>query len=1319
MADSQYTPEPKVPEMGAFPMTKTNIYANRYKDTNKRFRGFWHLMAMWKGSVLKLIWHDMLVFLVLYSALSLTYRFWLFDNPKHRQAFELVCVYASRFRGMIPITFLTGFYVSQVVSRYWDQFMTLPFTDQLAYKVVTFIPGDDVYKRNLRRTVMRYVNLSIVLVYRLVSSKVRDRFSTFDELVRSRLLLPEEKDRLQQADKETPFELTWVPILWALRLIQDARTKGRINIEPPIFASLVGQFDKIDTSNRKILNYGWVNFPLAYTQVATISVFAYFFASLFACQYLIPESKTMDTETFPNLNISFSVSKPFELHTPDIFVPVFTIVEFISYMGWIKVAEALLNPFGDDDDDFQINYLIDRNLFISYMIVDQGGYDFPDVKDPFLADNVPPELPYNDDSLMDDSSKLITTTVEDQVEPVETGIIGRVRRKLSTASFARIAPGNRSTSSHSTMSVHSNLGPGSSAEPKLSRANSGAVVDHDQDIEIGALGSNNHLQVPRKSVRRKSAPKPDMEVMADAQDDMNSVSKFLLIFNLAILGASTSTIEILDHSDDAQIVTKKVGEALTLTCIGSEKWDYCQWKHNNRTCSRTWSMDNSFCDVWEDESVTWIGLPEVDQACSVDISELSNAHQGAWSCHLIAANDVIHQAIAHFDVQTLAPAQVSFHVRPPWQMEAGQSYEVKCSAKNGNPVPRLVAQVGPQMEPADTDQILAQKQSKATNMAVFELIPDMQFQKLYVKCMAEQIDEMGVNVFEPSIVDHLFDVVYPPQTLEGEQLEIVFDPLKEVEAMVTFKAYPVPTDEEVIWHIVQGESSSKLKSGERVDGFRAKALEISDGYIIAQLEIQPLGEELALTHIYLEARNKVGKEEYHLHLLSNQRAATEEKPPQEMNSHAAPIIIWSVVGSVVILMAIVILLCFMRHKKLLCFKQGPVTKYFSVEQRDNETTNPHVQTLLQSSAQESMKNPLDSSPPNDVDESVTWIGLPEVDQACSVDISELSNAHQGAWSCHLIAANDVIHQAIAHFDVQTLAPAQVSFHVRPPWQMEAGQSYEVKCSAKNGNPVPRLVAQVGPQMEPADTDQILAQKQSKATNMAVFELIPDMQFQKLYVKCMAEQIDEMGVNVFEPSIVDHLFDVVYPPQTLEGEQLEIVFDPLKEVEAMVTFKAYPVPTDEEVIWHIVQGESSSKLKSGERVDGFRAKALEISDGYIIAQLEIQPLGEELALTHIYLEARNKVGKEEYHLHLLSNQRAATEEKPPQEMNSHAAPIIIWSVVGSVVILMAIVILLCFMRHKKLLCFKQGPVTKYFSVEQRDNETTNPHVQTLLQSSAQE
>ena len=44
------------------------------------------------------------------------------------------------------------------------------------------------------------------------------------------------------------------------------------------------------------------------------------------------------------------------------FIPLFGILKFIFYFGWLNVAETLINPFGEDDEDFDVNYLINRNL---------------------------------------------------------------------------------------------------------------------------------------------------------------------------------------------------------------------------------------------------------------------------------------------------------------------------------------------------------------------------------------------------------------------------------------------------------------------------------------------------------------------------------------------------------------------------------------------------------------------------------------------------------------------------------------------------------------------------------------------------------------------------------------------------------------------------------------------------------------------------------------------------------------------------------------------------------------------------------------------
>lgn len=68
-------------------------------------------------------------------------------------------------------------------------------------------------------------------------------------------------------------------------------------------------------------------------------------------------------------------------------------------MGWLKVAEQLINPFGEDDDDFELNWMLDRNLFIGLYLADEMHNQFPIlVKDTYWNEEEP-TLPYTKSSL--------------------------------------------------------------------------------------------------------------------------------------------------------------------------------------------------------------------------------------------------------------------------------------------------------------------------------------------------------------------------------------------------------------------------------------------------------------------------------------------------------------------------------------------------------------------------------------------------------------------------------------------------------------------------------------------------------------------------------------------------------------------------------------------------------------------------------------------------------------------------------------------------------------------------------------------------------
>jgi hypothetical protein len=51
---------------------------------------------------------------------------------------------------------------------------------------------------------------------------------------------------------------------------------------------------------------------------------------------------------------------------------------------FLKVAETMVNPFGDDDDDLELNTMLDRNIALGLLIVDEMHAEHPElIKDDY------------------------------------------------------------------------------------------------------------------------------------------------------------------------------------------------------------------------------------------------------------------------------------------------------------------------------------------------------------------------------------------------------------------------------------------------------------------------------------------------------------------------------------------------------------------------------------------------------------------------------------------------------------------------------------------------------------------------------------------------------------------------------------------------------------------------------------------------------------------------------------------------------------------------------------------------------------------------
>ncbi|KAB5550734.1 hypothetical protein PHYPO_G00057290 [Pangasianodon hypophthalmus] len=331
---------------------------------NARFAGFTKLLLRWRGSIYKLLYKEFLVFCLLYGLFSVVYRCVL--SEVQQELFERAARHCNKFAKLIPMSFVLGFYISTAFQRWWGQYTSFPLPDNLMMVVSGNVHGVDERGRMMRRTLMRYANLSSVLILRSISTRVRKRFRTLEDIVEAGFMTEEELKALNHLHSD--FNKYWMPLTWFANLASRAREEGRVKDDIAL-RLLMDELNNYRGKCSMLFHYDWISIPLVYTQVVTIAVYSFFAFCLIGRQFVRPEK--VDEH---------------KVHV-DLYVPVFTLLEFFFYAGWLKVGELIINPFGEDDDDFETNQLIDRNIQVSMLAVDDMHQNLPPLqKDKYWTD---------------------------------------------------------------------------------------------------------------------------------------------------------------------------------------------------------------------------------------------------------------------------------------------------------------------------------------------------------------------------------------------------------------------------------------------------------------------------------------------------------------------------------------------------------------------------------------------------------------------------------------------------------------------------------------------------------------------------------------------------------------------------------------------------------------------------------------------------------------------------------------------------------------------------------------------------------------------
>jgi len=301
------------------------------------------LKSWWMRSLPAHIGRELLLYLFLFYVIHLFFRVGM--NDQQQLEFTGLAVYFSKNLSYLAkdMVFLLGFFVKQIVARWWSTWEAVPLPDPLSLICHSIVEKTPKGKRWAAR-INRYCLLSYVLCLRRISRALQRMFPSDQSLTDCGLIQQKELEYLRSEDRDLG-RVWWLPLSWCMTLIKKTKEEKDNKVIESEQKILVGGILKYHSQLERVDGFDHVIFPPVYHQVVTFAIYAYFSLSLLAEQ--VEKGDVLDH--FPGL----------------------LILKFIFAFGWLEVAEAIKSPWGPDPDDFQVCDLVERHIWALGKNLDQ------------------------------------------------------------------------------------------------------------------------------------------------------------------------------------------------------------------------------------------------------------------------------------------------------------------------------------------------------------------------------------------------------------------------------------------------------------------------------------------------------------------------------------------------------------------------------------------------------------------------------------------------------------------------------------------------------------------------------------------------------------------------------------------------------------------------------------------------------------------------------------------------------------------------------------------------------------------------------------